>query len=41
MQNGIALFIVDWGNVVSFTDGTPTTPNSGVVWKITPIIRNQ
>jgi glucose/arabinose dehydrogenase len=34
-QNGTALFIVDWGNL-SFTENPPTTPYSGVVWKITP-----
>lgn len=36
-RNGSALFIVDWGNV-SFTKGYPSTiPNSGIVWKITPV----
>jgi glucose/arabinose dehydrogenase len=40
-QNGSALYIVDWGNL-SFTENPPTTPNSGVVWKITPSsARNQ
>src|ERR687889_645297 len=34
-QNGTALYIVDWGNL-SFTEDPPTTPYSGVVWKITP-----
>ena len=34
-QNGTALFIVDWGNL-SFTENPPTTPYTGVVWKITP-----
>jgi hypothetical protein len=29
------LYIVDWGNL-SFTEDPPTTPYSGVVWKITP-----
>lgn len=33
-QNGTALYLVDWGNLV-YPSGK-TTPNSGVVWKITP-----
>ena len=30
-----ALYIVDWGNVSFTNTGPVTTPNSGVVWKIT------
>jgi hypothetical protein len=41
-QNGTALYIVDWGNVSFTTSGPVTSPNSGVVWKITPTAaRNQ
>jgi hypothetical protein len=29
-QNGIALYVLDWGNV-SYTTSGPVTPNSGVV----------
>jgi glucose/arabinose dehydrogenase len=35
-QNGTALYIVDWDNVSFTNTGPVTTPNSGVVWKITP-----
>lgn len=41
-QNGTALYIVDWGDVSFTTSGPVTSPNSGVVWKITPTAaRNQ
>jgi glucose/arabinose dehydrogenase len=41
-QNGTALYVVDWGNVSFTINGPVTTPNTGVVWKITPTAaRNQ
>ncbi len=40
--NGTALYIVDWGNLLQPPpDGYPTIPNTGVVWKITPVAGNQ
>jgi glucose/arabinose dehydrogenase len=35
-QNGTALYVVDWGNLSFTNTGPVTTPNSGVVWKVTP-----
>ena len=40
-QNGTALYIVDWGNLVEPPAGGPTIPNTGVVWKIMPVAGNQ
>ena len=40
-QNGTALYIVDWGNLLEPPAGGPTIPNTGVVWKIMPVAGNQ
>ncbi len=40
-QNGTALYIVDWGNLLEPPAGGPTIPNTGVVWKIIPVAGNQ
>jgi len=40
-QNGTALYIVDWGNLLEPPAGGPTIPNTGVVWKIMPVTGNQ
>jgi hypothetical protein len=40
-QNGTALYVVDWGNLLQPPAGGPTIPNTGVVWKITPVAGNQ
>ncbi|HZA62427.1 MAG TPA: hypothetical protein VE573_06110 [Nitrososphaeraceae archaeon] len=39
-QNGNALYVVDWGNL-SFTENPPTTPKTGIVWKITSTTTTQ
>jgi glucose/arabinose dehydrogenase len=39
-QNGNALYVVDWGNL-SFSENPPTTPKTGVVWKITQTTTTQ
>jgi glucose/arabinose dehydrogenase len=39
-QNGTALYVVDWGNLLEPGPGG-TIPNTGVVWKITPVAGNQ
>ena len=40
-RNGTALYIADWGNLLEPPPGGPTIPNTGVVWKITPVAGNQ
>jgi glucose/arabinose dehydrogenase len=40
-QNGTALYIVDWGNLLEPPAGGPTIPNTGVVWKIMSVAGNQ
>ncbi len=32
-NDGTSLYLVDWGKL-SFTEDPPTTPNSGIIWKI-------
>jgi glucose/arabinose dehydrogenase len=39
-QNGTALYIADWGNLLEPGPGG-TIPNTGVIWKITPVAGNQ